>query len=102
LQRRSFYWLCPVAIACLLPSRFIETPYFIVPAPLFMLAGKRESSPIDLLTLARCAPAAAFPYYRINPADVMMQPPQDGPPAISRHRVSRIIGQHRPAPEGKS
>lgn len=72
LQRRSFYYLYPLAIVFLLPSSLIVPRYFIVPVTLFMLAGKRESLPIDLLTLALYVPATAFLYYRVNQTTVIM------------------------------
>lgn len=72
LRRRSFYWLYPLAIVFLLPSSLIDTRYFIVPVTLFMLARKRESSTIDLLTLALYVPASAFLYYRVGLTRIIM------------------------------
>lgn len=72
LHRRSFYWLYPLAVAFLLPSSLIDTRYFIVPVTLFMLAKKRESAPVDLLTLALYAPATAFLYWRVSQTTVIM------------------------------
>lgn len=72
LQRRAFYWLYPLAVVFLLPSSLIDTRYFIVPVTLFMLVKKRESLPVDLLTLALYAPAAAFLYWRVNQTTIIM------------------------------
>jgi len=72
LQRRSFYFLYPLAIAFLLPVGLIDQRYFIVPVTLFMLARKHESSPIDLLTLALYVPATALIAYRTNLTGVIM------------------------------
>jgi len=72
LQRRSFYYLYPLAVAFLLPSSLIDTRYFIIPVTLFMLVKKRESLPVDLLTLALYAPATAFLYYRVNLTRIIM------------------------------
>jgi len=66
LQRRSFYWLYPVAAAALLPAGLVEPRYFIVPVVLFMLAKKHESAALDLWTIATYVPMTGLLYYRIG------------------------------------
>ncbi|MDD9858816.1 MAG: hypothetical protein OXU96_12360 [Gammaproteobacteria bacterium] len=66
LQRRSFYWLYPLAAAALLPAGLVEQRYFIVPVTLFMLAKKHQSTPLDLWTIAVYAPVTGLLYYRIS------------------------------------
>ncbi|MDD9858812.1 MAG: hypothetical protein OXU96_12340 [Gammaproteobacteria bacterium] len=66
LQRRSFYWLYPLAAAALLPAGLVEQRYFIVPVILFMLAKKRESVALDLCTIAVYVPVTGLLYYRIS------------------------------------
>ena len=66
LQRRSFYWLYPLAAAVLLPTGLVEQRYFIVPIVLFMLAKKHESVALDLWTIAVYVPATGLLHYHIG------------------------------------
>jgi len=66
LQRRSFYWLYPLAAAVLLPAGLVEQRYFIVPIVLFMLAKRRESAALDLWTIATYVPATGLLHYHLG------------------------------------
>jgi len=72
LQRRSFYWLYPLAAAALLPAGLIDQRYFIVPVVLFMLTKKHESAALDLWTIAVYVPATGLLYHHISQGGVFL------------------------------